>query len=200
MKISYIIMGILVAVSLIGCTNQEEPIGIDEPDLLMAGPVVVDAESTDEDMPNTVKVFVCGAVNNPGVYELESGARVCDALALAGDFAEDADTEYLNQAAGLTDGERLYVPKEDETDLEYTGFSEDANTQDGSIDSSGLVNINTASESELRTLPGIGEVKAGAIIAYREEHGNFTSIEQIKQVDGIKSGLYDSIKDKIKVQ
>lgn len=218
MKIKYT-MVILTAVTLLGCAKAEEPVQLDEPDLLMAGPVVVEDDinsgagtgiGTEDDFSGngveqtgqTIMVFVCGEVNSPGVYEMESDARVCDAILRAGDFADEADTDYLNLAEGLSDGQRLYVPSEEETAMNAAVYSQPSKNQGTggiSSNSSGLININTASVTELKTLPGIGDVKAGAIVQYRENHGNFGSIEDIKQVDGIKSGLYDSIKDKITV-
>lgn len=215
------IAAFMLSFLLLGCNETE-------PGLLMAGPVVVegeisydnatydDASYDDENSSNsqnlvdepekisTIRVFVCGEVNSPGVYELESTARVCDALILAGDFTKDADTEYLNQAAELTDGQKLYVPSEEEVasgnfNHEDDSISDKSNdySEDNSNSSNGLVNINIASASELKSLPGIGDVKAGAIVSFREEQGNFTSKEQIMQVDGIGLGLYDNIKDKI---
>lgn len=200
MKIKYIMVILAVSILFMGCEDAEEPIQLDKTDLPTAGPIVVE-ESTEKESTEekTIMVFVCGEVNSPGVYEMDSDARVCDAILMAGDFTGDADIDYLNQAAGLTDGQQLYVPSEEET---AAGISE-GNTVDpggnGNLSGNGLVNINTASLQELKTLPGIGDVKAGAIISYREQNGKFTSTEDIKQVDGIKSGLYDSIKDMITV-
>lgn len=195
MKIKYILVIFAAAIFFSGCEKAAETILLDEPDLPVAGPVVVEEEIN----PSTVMVFVCGEVNSPGVYEMDSDARICDAILSAGDFTAYADTDYLNQAAGLTDGQQIYVPSEEETAI---GNSDGITGNGNGVESStndGLVNINTASIQELKTLPGIGDVKAGAIVSYREEHGNFSSIEDIKQVDGIKSGLYDSIKGMITV-
>lgn len=211
MKIKKIYMAVLVSsFLLVGCNETEGALTSDELDLLTAGPVVDSAsqissmgnEETENDNNNTdsgstIRVFVCGEVNSPGVYELESTARVCDAIILAGDFAKDADTEYLNQAATLTDGQKLYVPSEEEVASGLAEGTPDTDIGSSGSASTGLVDINTASVSELKSLPGIGDVKAGAIVSYREEHGKFTSEEQIMQVDGIGSGLYDNIKDKI---
>lgn len=206
MKIKYIMVILAVSILFMGCEDAAEPIQLDETDLLTAGPIVVE-ESTEKESTEekNIMVFVCGEVNSPGVYEMDGDARVCDAILMAGDFTGDADIDYLNQAAGLTDGQQLYVPSEEET---AAGIP-DGNTADpggsgnhfgsGNSSGNGLVNINTASLQELKTLPGIGDVKAGAIISYREQNGKFTSTEDIKQVDGIKSGLYDSIKDMITV-
>lgn len=203
MKIKNLMVILAVSLLFMGCEDAAEPIQLDETDLLTAGPIVVEENSVPE--TETIMVFVCGEVNSPGVYEMDGDARVCDAILRAGDFTVDADTDYLNQAAGLTDGQQLYVPSEEETKAGISEGniinSEGSGNISGNANSSGngLVNINTASLQELKTLPGIGDVKAAAIISYREQNNKFTSTEDIKQVDGIKSGLYDSIKDMITV-
>ena len=110
-------------------------------------------------------------------------------LKLAGGVADDADLQQLNLADQLTDGQRIYVPAEGETaaDPEYT---EDEV-------SNGLVNINTATAEQLQTLPGIGQAKANAIVAYREANGNFSSIEDLRKVPGIKEGVFGQVQSLI---
>lgn len=136
-------------------------------------------------------VYVCGAVSCPGVVALEQGSRAEDALEAAGGFSETADRNYVNLAARLADGERLYFPTEEEAlvpgEQERTAGS-------------GLVNINTADAALLCTLPGIGESRALDIIAYREENGGFQTEEDIMKVSGIKTGAYNKIRDKITVK
>ena len=131
-------------------------------------------------------VYVCGAVNSEGVYELPKGSRVYQAIELAGGFSEDADKSNVNQAEVLEDEERIYVPIIGEDVL---SISEDE----------GKININKASKEELMTLPGVGESRAESIIKYREDVGIFQNIEDIMQVSGIKEGLFEKIKDLITV-
>lgn len=131
-------------------------------------------------------VYVCGAVNQEGVYELSRGSRVYEAVEMAGGFREDADTRNVNQAQLLEDEERIYVPVIGE-DVEM--YSEE----------DGKININRASKEELMTLPGVGESRAESIIKCREEQGAFQSIEDIMQVSGIKEGLFEKIKDLITI-
>lgn len=130
-----------------------------------------------------VAVYVCGAVQTPGVYYLTSEQRVTDAVNMAGGFLEDADRTVLNLAAKPADGEKLYVPAIGETNRE----EEDK------------ININTADVSELTKLPGIGESRAADIVRYREKNGKFSSIEDIKKVAGIKESVYEQISDRITV-
>lgn len=109
---------------------------------------------------------------------------------------EDAAEEYLNQAQFVADGERIYVPTEEEVEH---GTVESTFTQSDSGDTEGKVNINTASKEELKTLSGIGDSKADSIIQYREAHGAFHSIEELMNVEGIKEGVFNKIKDRITV-
>ena len=162
-------------------------------------------ETLDNEPPENVVVYVCGAVVNPGVYELSEGSRIDDALAAAGGFSEDADRTYVNLAARLSDGSKLQIPTISETSdealaKEIESFDTgDNGYKSGASDGSGLININTASQTELATLPGIGEGIAGKIIKYRDENGSFKSIEDIMKVSGIKDKLFSKIKDQITV-
>lgn len=167
--------------------------------------------------PQTIYVHVCGAVKKPDVYELPADSRVYEAVQAAGGFTEEADANYVNQAQKLTDGVKLVIPTLQQTEaisagnegeltvgiVSTEGIPEVARGGDagmGQIDiSDGKININTASETELCSIPGIGAVRAAAIVAYRQEKGAFTSIEDIKNVSGIKEGTYEKIKDSIKI-
>lgn len=148
-----------------------------------------DSQKVSEDV--LVYVYVCGQVKNPGVYSLDSDARICDALNAAGGLTEDANDVALNQAEHISDGMTIYVPGNDE---EISG----GNTQYPAVED-GLVNINTADKETLMTVPGIGESKADAIIAYRSEHGMFEKIDDLMNIPGIKDGVFQKIKEYIKV-
>ena len=144
-------------------------------------------------------VHVCGAVEQPGVYELPQGSRIYQAIACAGGLSDEADPDYLNQADFVSDGEKVYVPTREEV-AEMDSPLQNVVTQSGETGvPSGLVNLNTASEEQLCTLPGIGSSKARSIIAYREEHGSFDRIESVMNVAGIKDGLFQKIKAYITV-
>lgn len=154
-----------------------------------------DTEEKKEENPVTVQfVYVCGAVVKPGVYELPEGGRMYEALEAAGGMTEEADQTYLNQAELLEDGQRIYVPTQKETASENQGNDADMAENDGKI------NLNTATKEELMTLAGIGESKARSIIKYREENGRFHSVEDIMKIEGIKSGVFNKIKDQIVVK
>lgn len=145
--------------------------------------------------PATVLVHVAGAVKNPGVYELPTGDRVIDAIEAAGGVTEAADAEQLNFARPLVDGEQIYVPEPGETPPAgaFGGSAE------GGGSSGSLVNLNTASATELETLPRIGPAMSQRIIDYRDQHGGFTSIDQLKDVAGIGDATFDGLKDLVTI-
>lgn len=143
-----------------------------------------------EETLEKICVYVCGEVKNPGVYELEAGARVAEAVEAAGGMTEEAAESRLNLAEHMTDGQKIEVPsKEQEEQLKEEAFGQ----------GSGLVNLNTASAEQLTTLRGIGESKAEDILNYREAHGGFRSIEELMQIPGIKERVFEKIKDQITV-
>lgn len=154
-------------------------------------------EDQEEDRAGqTVYVYVCGAVQAPGVYELMKNARVYEAIELAGGLTEEASAESVNQARTVSDGEQLYVPTVQEAEAQGIGVGEGIVTE-GTDEK--RVNINTAGKEELMTLTGIGEAKAQSILDYREEHGSFASIEDLMQIEGIKEGVFNKIKEDIMI-
>lgn len=163
-------------------------------------------ESESDSDLGMLSVYVCGAVHAPGVYELPAGSRLYQAVDAAGGMREDADQNYLNLAMELSDGMKLQVPTKEEVETgavsaERTETAEGVfggtTVKETASGTSGLVNINTADEALLMTLPGIGEAKAKSIIAYREEKGSFKSKEDIMNITGIKQAVYEKIKDAI---
>ncbi len=138
-----------------------------------------------------IQIQIAGAVVNPGVYTLPKGSTVNDAILTAGGATPHAQTDLLNLLTELQDGQRIYIP----------GEAENLDAQRSlEIELPTLININTATQSELESLPGIGAVKARAIIAYRNEHGYFLSIEDIMNVDGIGPSTFEQFKDLISVE
>ena len=166
-------------------------------------------QSSKTEKPRMYYVHVCGQVEKPGVYELPAGSRLYEALVLAGGLTENAAGEGLNQAEKIEDGSRVYVPSKEEyaaSEKNFPGGSGEESPS-GVADAKelpeavadGKVNLNTATKEQLMTLSGIGEAKALAIISYRESHGNFQKIEELMQVEGIKNGVFQKVKDQIKV-
>ena len=143
-------------------------------------------------------VHVCGQVNAPGVYELEAGSRIYQAVEMAGGFGADAAVWYLNLAQEITDGMKIQVPSVQEAEQwEQTGGPRADSQWEASQEMK--VNLNTADKEQLMTLTGIGESRAEDIIRYRQEHGPFERIEDIMNVSGIKEGAFQKIKDSITV-
>lgn len=154
-------------------------------------------------VPDAVFVDVCGAVTSPGVYELETDSRVFQAIEAAGGFLPDAASAVVNQAQPVSDGQQIYVPTQEEAEAGINSagnVSVQPGSQETADSANGVVNINTADAETLKTLSGIGDAKAQAILSYREEHGAFASAEDIMQVPGIKESTFLAIKDKIAVK
>ena len=141
--------------------------------------------------PAPMLIHVAGAVVNPGVYQLENGSRVQQAVDLAGGLLENANPDSINLAGFLQDGQRVYIPLIGE------------NTRGETLIDPGvqglLIDLNTANIDELITLPGIGEDRAKAIIAYRNQIGGFKTIEQIQEIEGIGPATFDKLKSMITV-
>ncbi len=175
--------------------------------------------------PGVIYVHVCGAVEKPGVYELEAGSRVYEAVAQAGGFTGDAEQNYVNQAQILEDGVKLVIPTREEAaaageretvlepgkvqdsagiELGIVGGASPDGRSDGTETSTGAsadgrININTATAAQLCEIPGVGATRAATIVSYRETHGAFEKPEDIMKVSGIKEGMYEKIKDSISV-
>lgn len=147
-------------------------------------------------VPAVIMVDVKGAVRHPGVYTMEVGHRLIDAINAAGGYLPDADSRLLNHAMKLTDELLIYVPLVGE---ELLASEVSLVLQQNPQNNDGAVNINTADESLLMTINGIGPAKASAIINYRDEHGPFSSPESIMDVSGIGQKTFDKLEHQIKV-
>lgn len=174
-----------------------------------------EAVSDKEMQQAMIYVDVCGAVANPGVFQLAAGSRVFQAIEAAGGYLPEAALTCVNRAGVLTDGQQLYILTQEEMERQGLDPAEMAGASDGQMNgSAGIgqntgmtaqvqqdnrININTADEAQLITLTGIGATRAQAIIAYREENGPFAAIEDIMNVQGIKEGTFAKIKDEIVV-
>lgn len=143
------------------------------------------------------------------MYVLEPGDRIYEAVEMAGGMTADAGMSAVNLAESVYDGLMVYIPDSEEA-AGMTGSmtSADSSVRNGegtsggtaSSPEDGRLNLNTASLAELMTLSGIGQTKAQAVVNYRDAHGGFSSVEEIMNVDGIKEGLYNRIRDQIKVK
>ena len=146
-------------------------------------------------------VYVCGAVEKPGIYTLPEGSRLYEAVAMAGGFSKKADSAYHNLARSIEDGERIYILSTSETkELTTLQQMEGEESAGGAVQANGLINLNTATAEQLMTLPGIGEARAADILAYRAKIGQFTDIEELMNVTGIGEARFERVKDKITVK
>ena len=152
------------------------------------------AEKTEVSTTQEVVIFVDikGAVKNPGVYQMKSGDRVKDALDAAGGLTDEADSQKVNLAQRVEDQMVIVVPKVGE---EATEIPSGVTSKEAAKD--GKVNINTATVEELKTLKGVGEKKAEAIIEYRKKNGSFKTKEDLMKVRGIGKKLFESFQERI---
>lgn len=147
---------------------------------------------------------ISGAINEEGVYTLQSGARLQDLIEAAGGLKSRAQIKAINRALLLKDQDKIYIPyKGEKVENEAamnsaSGKPEKANAS-SSASSSDKVNLNTASAADLQKLNGIGEKKAEQIIAYREQKGQFKKIEDLKEVSGIGDKTFAALKDHLEV-
>lgn len=160
-----------------------------------------------------IYVDVSGSVEKPYVYEMPEGSRVYEAVAMAGGFKDDADTDGLNLAQVLIDEDKITVPSKSEVKKEAGGAVKQnyvenkgsqnvtniRNEKNNENNSSELININTATSAQLQSITGIGPSTAEKIISYRQEHGNFNKIEDLMKVSGIGQKTFTKFKNKITV-
>ncbi len=152
--------------------------------------------------PKDIVVDICGAVKNEGIVILKEGDRVIDAINKVGGLTENADRKRINLAKILTDEEKIIIPEVGENiESELISSVNSIDTKDNTMTnySDGKININTASNSELMTLNGIGEVLASRIIEYRKNNGPFKTIDEIQNVKGIGTIKFEDIKEHIKI-
>lgn len=152
--------------------------------------------------PSPIMVHVSGEVNSPGVYSLPWGSRTKDAIQAAGGFKDGADVDSVNLAKMLLDGDQVSVAAERQTVGSEKSRTLVKESTAGPISGKNLfpLDINTATVTEIEQLPGIGPTKAGLIVAYREQHGAFKTIEEIQNVSTIGQATFVQIKDLIIVK
>ena len=217
-KILLIIIPALIIFIIISINKNEDIIYINE-DFVIKD---YDEKNVDEEGNKGKKINIKGAVVNPGVYSFDDGERVIDAINKSGGLLENADTSVINLSKNLFDEMVIVIYTSDEVNnmkqnnilIQYVEKececpkltndacidTDDVNNTDNNINNSfNKISINTATSEQLQTLPGIGSSKAESIVKYRNEFGNFTSIEDIKNVSGIGDSLFEKIKDNITI-
>lgn len=204
LKVKIIIVVLVILVGFYVFNNREN-------DNFDNEEIYVDSSETVETVSNSVsvetiekiKIHIIGEVNNPGIYELEIGARIEDAIIAAGGESNDADLNKVNLAYELEDGQKIDIPSIFDEENAYIYSDAGTNVliqQEGETSMSGKINVNKASLEELQQIRGIGPALAEKIIAYREETGKFQTVEDLKNVSGIGDKKYETIKEYIEVK
>ena len=204
-KISvYIVIGFIIIILVLICfmffkdENMNEN-NINFEDSLIIDDSIVDEEDVQEEVKK-IKIHITGEVNNEGIVELDEGARIDDAIKMAGNITSNADLSKVNLAYELLDGQKVYIPSLNEEIEEYVASEAGENVLEESEAVGGKININVADASALQTINGVGESLANKIINYRQKNGKFKSIDDLKNVSGIGEKKFEDIKDKIVVK
>ena len=171
---------------------------------------VVENRMVEEDV-SEITIHIMGQVERSGIVKLKEGARVIDAIEAAGGMKAEADMTKVSLAYVLEDGQKVYIPSiKEKEEIAYitkengnnviTGRRETSISEGQNKGGKVMININTANQSELEQLPGMGSAIAMRIVTYRSQNGNFKTIEDIKNVSGIGNAKFNSIKDYICVK
>lgn len=200
-KIIAIILITIIGIGIYCYTNAIENTSEEEIENVLE---VAQTNTTKETEEKNIFVHIAGCVQKEGMLELSSNSRIADAIEKAGGLTQEADLSDINLAYLLEDGMKIYIPNQNERQennekTENTAKTEstpsmqiqDTNTKQN------VININTATQEELDTLPGIGPATAAKIIAYRKEKGKFNNKEEIKEVSGIGEAKYEKMKEYI---
>jgi len=148
---------------------------------------LVEKNQTEQTAVSTIYVDLCGEVITPQVYAVAKGSRLFEVVEQAGGMTSQAAREMVNLAREVQDGEQIYIPNKKELQ------------EDKQLDSTRKISINRGTEEELMRLTGVGQVKARAILTYRKEKGQFIKLEDLMQVEGIKEGMFNKIKEEIRL-
>jgi len=159
----------------------------------------------------SIIIHITGAITNPGIIELPINSRIADAVNTAGGFTTDANINSINLAYKLEDGQKIYIPYINDTanytinnyisyDSGNNVIIEDNSYSNNRYEDNELININTATQTELETIPGIGPSTALKIIEYRSQNGKFNSIEELKNINGIGDSKFENIKNYITIK
>ena len=172
----------------------------------------ISEDKSEENDTEKIIIYIAGAIKKEGVYELEEGSRISDAIEQAGGLKEEADITNINLAYKLEDGMKIRIPTQTENnEKDINKISEEYITKNSGLETENTIedtkkekedklDINKATQEELETLSGIGPSTANKIIQYRKDNGNFKNIEDLKNVNGIGESKYNEIKEKIIVK
>ena len=178
--------------------NSEEGLAND----ISTGEIITEKTEEKSDEDDYIYVHIIGEVKNNGIIKLKAGDRLINAIEAAGGVTEQADLSQINLAYVLSDGNKIRIPnvndKNDNTNYITNGSGE--NVIIGEEKNNAKININTATQSELETITGVGPSTAAKIIEYRNKNGKFKKIEDLKKVGGIGEGKFSNLEDEITVK
>ncbi len=196
-KVGVLFVCLIIGMGLFWMSRQGEE--VEEAATSLAETTILPQEVEDKTTVSTViYVDVKGEIHHPGVYQMKAESRVKDLIEAAGGFTPLADDQKLNLAQLLEDQMVIVVPKKGEE--VNSELAQAPTSQKREVGKEGKVNINTATVEELKTLKGIGEKKAEAIIEYRKKNGSFKNKEELMKVRGIGKKLYESFQERVIVQ
>jgi len=188
----------ILVIGIIFIVSRDRPV-----EIIREAEVIFDAQTTPTPEPEAytptgyIVIHIDGEVNSPGVFSLPQTARVEDAIIKAGGATDYANLAGINRADFLRDGMKILIPAQGDEPAEVFVFAADDAIAAGIQD--GLVNINTATATELQTLPGIGPARAESIIRFRETHGNFSNPEELLNISGIGPAIMGNIRERVTV-
>ena len=209
LNFTHILLGILIVLALAGGIVMTVWQSVSDSDIQLveiaptAAPAPADASSQAE---SQVGVYISGAVVNPGVYMTDGGSRLANVLLLAGGATAEADLTAVNLAAIVHDEDHWHIPERNEVIASFAGLTnpggnaESAAAIRDALRENGKVDLNSADAELLKRLPGIGELRAQAIVNYREANGHFASVDGLLDVNGIGIDTVDSIRDLVTVE
>lgn len=181
-------------------TKHKENIKVD--DIVLASSLETSKESNDT-LPsrteNTIVVDIKGAISVEGTYQMKVGDRVVDVIKKAGDFTDNADKTSVNLAQKVTDEMMIYVARQDEQRSLLMSSNFRSSGTENKTEVKKKLNLNTASENDLQNISGIGKKKAEDIVAYREEHSRFSSIDELKNISGIGDKTLEKLQEEVSV-
>lgn len=190
-------------------TNQENIAELSNEVAKKDGMTLNEEENRTKNLDGKIVIHITGAVQKTGILILPEGARIADAIDAAGGNTESADLDEVNLAYVLQDGQKIYIPsKKDKAKLEGKAYITSGSGNNVIVQAvnedkkggNGKVNINTATQSELENLPGVGEAIANRIIEYRQQNGKFSKIEDLQNVKGIGDAKFNNMKEYVIVQ
>lgn len=201
-KVKIIIIIFIIIISIFICINKQN-IELNSNEIIEYEDKVENI-TLDTDIESNITIYITGAVVNEGVYKINKDSRIEDAIKEAGGLKENANIKEINLAYMLEDGMKIYIPQQNENILEdktegYINKEVITNENNTKNFENKIININTATQTELENLPGIGPSTALKIINYRKEKGKFKKIEDIKNVSGIGESKFSKIEKLIKV-